>query len=179
MVKPVAKGPHTRNYFGPIDNVRLRPYDAAYSERYQQEVRLLAPLFPAVVVFHHIGSTAVPGLLGKPVLDIAVTLPSFPLGAVEVAAIETLGYRYWADNPNLAHQFFFKNLPRTHHLHLYPTASTKLADQLRFRDMLKASERLRAAYTALKQQLAAQLAHDREAYTAGKTDFIRRVLAGA
>ena len=65
---------------------------------------------------------------------------------------------------------------RTHHLHLVPAGSRRYADELAFRDRLRADPRLADEYAALKQDLAAGFAHDREAYTAAKSDFIHRAL---
>ncbi|MEM9982649.1 MAG: GrpB family protein [Bacteroidota bacterium] len=86
------------------------------------EVDLLRSLLPNLQAkYHHIGSTAIPAILSKPIIDIAIELTNFPLNENVLERLTTIGYTYWADNPVPARQFFFKNLPRTHHLHFYPT----------------------------------------------------------
>ena len=95
-----------------------------------------------------------------------------------IAAVAQLGYVYYPYKADEMH-WFCKPSPsvRTHHLHLVPIASRLWAQRLRFRDALRADAALAAQYAELKLQLARQFPLDREAYTDGKTDFVRRVLS--
>ena len=88
------------------------------------------------------------------------------------------GYLYYPYKPEVMH-WFCKPSPevRTHHLHLVPADSALWAERLAFRDALRRSASLRGEYAELKSRLALQYPEDREAYTEGKTDFVRRVLA--
>jgi len=166
-----------KNFFGEIDNIILKEYDSEYPKKYQEEVALLRSKLPdRQCAFHHIGSTAVPNILSKPIIDIAVELERFPLKQDEIEALENLGYRYWNSNPNENHHFFFKNLPRTHHLHVRPTGAEKLARELRFRDRLLKDDKLKRQYEELKKSLAENYATDRETYTEMKSEFINSVL---
>jgi GrpB-like predicted nucleotidyltransferase (UPF0157 family) len=141
------------------------------------EVERLTPLLPGADI-HHIGSTAVPGLAAKPVIDLMALVanldePSDRLVAAgyeyPAAYNETLRDRRWLCRPSAAH--------RTHHLHLVADADV-LARHLRFRDRLRASPELRDDYTQLKLSLAARHPDDREGYTDAKAAFIERAIAG-
>ena len=126
----------------------------------------------------HIGSTAVAGLAAKPVIDIMAAVHSLEASRPAIAAVAQLDYVYYPYQADAMH-WFCKPSPRlrTHHLHLVPIASPLWAQRLRFRDALRNSAALAAQYAELKLQLARRFPLDREAYTDGKTAFIRRVLS--
>lgn len=145
--------------------------------------RLIAALGNAAWdAIEHFGSTAVPGLAAKPVIDILVAVP-----ALEEARgtfpdrLATLDYVFWRDDPRPGRLYFVKGMPpfgkkRTHHLHVCERPG-KLWSQLRFRDHLRAHPEDAARYAALKRDLAARYADDREAYTEAKGDFIGAIMA--
>ncbi len=165
------------NFFGEIDAVILYEYRVDYPKKYNEEVSLLENVLPNLKCrFHHIGSTAIPNILSKPIIDIAVEIDRFPLQPHEIAALENLGYRYWNSNSVENHQFFLKNLPRTHHLHVYPFGAEKLARELRFRDRLLQDENLKSQYEDLKKNLAKAYRLERDKYTDMKSGFINSVL---
>lgn len=165
------------NFFGEIDNVILKEYDGNYALDYKKEVRILKEiLLERKAEFHHIGSTAIPNIVSKPIIDIAIGLEQFPLNEGEIKRISDLGYIYWEGNPNKDHQFFFKNLPRTHQLHFYPNDYEKLSEQIIFRDKLIADGKIRSEYEKLKMELAKKYKEDREKYTEMKTEFVNKVL---
>ena len=136
----------------------------------------------------HFGSTAVPGLAAKPVIDLLMGVTSLEVAKrTAIAPLQTLNYSYWADNPDPARLFFVKNLPRpdipgsgprTHHLHMVE-ARSPLWERLRFRDYLRQHPEERDRYAQLKRQLAEQFRSDREAYTQAKTDYINSVMQKA
>ena len=128
----------------------------------------------------HVGSTAVPGLPAKPVIDLQAAVPD--LGCAPAVA-EALGRHGWHLVPPELDARPWRRLlvrvaadVRVAHLHLLADGSEQWADQLSFRDALRADPDLRQRYAALKQELAARHADDREAYTAGKADFISGAL---
>ena len=166
-----------KNFFGSLDNVTLKPYDPNYPLIFEKEIELLKQTLPnRKASYYHIGSTAIPEILSKPIVDIAIEIEEFPLTEQEIIKISECGYRYWDSNPNADHQFFFKNLPRTHHLHFYPQEYQKMIDQIRFRDILNTDKKLRAEYEDLKIQLAEKHKNDREKYTDEKAIFVKKVL---
>jgi GrpB-like predicted nucleotidyltransferase (UPF0157 family) len=129
---------------------------------------------------HHVGSTAVPGLAAKPIVDILVGVDSLDASRACFDPLAKLGYLYFPYRPEEMH-WFCKPHPsrRTHHLHLVPTGSRRYADELAFRDRLRTKSEVATEYAALKQDLAERFADDREAYTDAKSDFVHRVLGRA
>lgn len=132
---------------------------------------------PPAPVLAHCGSTSVPGLPAKPILDILVGVPA-PLDVAGLArALAPLAYDHapWAGVPG--HEVFGRGQPRTHLLHAVPAGGPAWTRMLRFRDALRADGPLAGEYAALKRALAARHPEDRAAYTEAKGAFIPRVLA--
>lgn len=167
---------------GAEEPIRLVPYDAAWPERFSAERDALDRAIGAWVTggIHHVGSTAVPDLEAKPVIDILVGVASLSASRPCFDPLAKLGYLYAPYRADEMH-WFCKPHPnrRTHHLHLVPTGSTRFEDELAFRDRLRANPETAAEYAALKRNLARQFAHDREAYTDAKAEFIQGVLGPA
>jgi GrpB-like predicted nucleotidyltransferase (UPF0157 family) len=155
---------------GPIEIVE---YDPSWPACYVTERERLAPLLPGVHL-HHIGSTAVPALAAKPVIDMIAlvdTLDATAEIAARLASYE-MPVRF---NANLAHRRFLCHPSasfRTHHLHLVDERAD-LEQCLRFRDLLRTDRTLAREYATLKRRLAARFKEDRERYTEAKTSFIR------
>jgi len=162
--------------------VTIKPYDPAWPALFERERLLLEPVIGEFLVggIHHVGSTAVPGLDAKPVIDILAGVRDLADARPCIDLVAPLGYCY---APYLAEEmhWFCKPHPskRTHHLHLVPTASERYVDELRFRDYLREHPRTRAEYGRLKHDLAARFRSDREAYTEAKTAFVRDALRRA
>jgi GrpB-like predicted nucleotidyltransferase (UPF0157 family) len=154
--------------------IDIVPYEPAWPARFGAEVERLRRLVPALA-FHHVGSTAVPGLAAKPVIDLmalACDLDQF------VEPIIEAGYQYpQAFNAVLRGRRWFcrpsANV-RTHHLHLVADRA-ELERHLRFRDVLRQRPHVADEYAALKRNLAERYRDDREAYTTAKSAFIERV----
>lgn len=155
--------------------IEIVEYDPGWPARFDSERERLVPLLPGAEI-HHIGSTAVPGLPAKPIIDLMALVED--LDTPIAALIEQGGYRYpeafnaalgrrrWLCRPSAAH--------RTHHLHLIDERA-ELDRHLRFRDRLHTSATLRAEYAELKRELARRFGDDREAYSDAKSAFIKRV----
>lgn len=136
--------------------------------------RVLAPWLAGPI--EHIGSTAVPGLVAKPVIDIMAAVETLVAARPAIAAATGAGYVYYPYRPDVM-QWFCKPSAefRTHHLHLVPFASPLWNERLAFRDCLRSSPAVAAEYAELKQRLAAQYEFDREAYTDAKAPFVQRI----
>jgi len=160
--------------------VEIAPYSADWPAQFAAEQALLQPLLAPWLVgpIEHIGSTAVPGLAAKPVIDLMAPVASLAASEAAIAAAADAGYLHHPYQAEVMH-WFCKPSPqhRTHHLHLVPLGSPLWQARLAFRNALRASPALCEAYARLKHQLAAQFPNDREAYTQGKTGFVQRVLA--
>lgn len=160
--------------------VRLAEPTPRWAALYAEEAARLARALAAYgAALAHCGSTSVPGLPAKPILDLLVGAPA-PLDVVGLARVlAPLGYEHapWAGVPG--HEVFGRGQPRTHLLHVVPAGGPAWARMLRFRDALRADAALMAEYAALKRALAARYPEDRAAYTEAKGLFITRVLAAS
>lgn len=166
-----------------MDEIKLAPYNPLWASAFAAEAeRLSAVLLPRMAIrVEHIGSTAVPGLAAKPIIDIMVLIASLERARVNaVKPLELAGYAYWAENPNPERMFFVRGLPpevrRTHHLHLTESPAI-LARHLAFRDRMRNDAEEAARYAQLKTILAERHRSDREAYTAAKADYVARISA--
>lgn len=160
--------------------VLLSPPDPAWHAAfYEESARILEVARDFIVAIEHVGSTAIPGLHAKPIVDIAAATPTFEGFFPAVPRIERLGYTFRGEFGIPRRHFFTLGDPVTVHVHVFEERGRDWPEQLLFRDALRASEKLRADYEALKVELAAKFAHDRPAYTAAKAEFIQRVLREA
>lgn len=162
--------------------IEVVPYDPRWPGRFEEERDALDEAIGDWVTggVHHVGSTAVPGLGAKPVIDILAGVDSLEASRACFGPLARLGYLYAPYCAEEMH-WFCKPHPRrrTHHLHLVPAGSGRFRDELAFRDALRASPDLAKAYAAAKHRLAASFKHDREGYTAAKATFIHEALRGA
>jgi GrpB-like predicted nucleotidyltransferase (UPF0157 family) len=159
--------------------IQLVPYDPSWPARFATERAALDEEIGSWATggIHHVGSTAVPGLEAKPIVDILVGVGSLEASRACFDPLAKLDYLYAPYRTDEMH-WFCKPHPshRTHHLHLVPTDSSRFRDELTFRDQLRSSRRVAEEYAVLKRDLAGRFADDREAYTDGKADFIGGVL---
>lgn len=165
----------------PEEPIRLSPYDPAWPARFEQERAVLAEAIGEWVVggIHHVGSTAVPGLEAKPIIDILAGVADLEASRAGFGPLADAGYLYAPYRSEEMH-WFCKPDPshRTHHLHLVPVGSRRYEEELAFRDRLRADPTVAGEYAALKRDLAARFENDREGYTDAKAGFIRRTLDG-
>jgi GrpB-like predicted nucleotidyltransferase (UPF0157 family) len=159
-------------------SVELQEYDPTWAELFESERQLLAGIFGSrAVAIEHVGSTSVPGLCAKPIVDVLVGLRELGLSDEEIEAMRALGYEYLGEH-GLPRRLFFRKEPRTHHVHVVEHAGEHWERQLVFRDTLRNDPEERQRYDAFKRRLAAE-GHAREVYTELKTPFIREVEARA
>jgi GrpB-like predicted nucleotidyltransferase (UPF0157 family) len=159
--------------------VHIVEYDPAWPSRFERERELLAVALQKWTggPIEHVGSTAVPGLPAKPVIDILVAVVSLDASRDALSALAPLGYLYYPYHADIMH-WFCKPSPsfRTHHLHLVPFSSRLWTERLLFRDHLRRNPMVAAEYAELKRRLAKEYEFDREAYTEAKGPFIQHVL---
>jgi GrpB-like predicted nucleotidyltransferase (UPF0157 family) len=159
---------------GPSDRVELVEHDPSWPELYEEERRRLVGVFDGHVLgIEHIGSTAVPGLCAKPVVDILVGLQELELTDEQIEAMAELGYAYLGEH-GLPGRLFFRKDPRTHHVHVVEHGGEHWERQLVFREALRTDPEELRRYDEFKRRLAAE-GHPREVYTELKTPFIRAV----
>jgi GrpB-like predicted nucleotidyltransferase (UPF0157 family) len=130
------------------------------------------------VAVEHVGSTAVPGLAAKPIIDIDVVIPSRDDLPEAIRRLASIGYRHEGDLGIADREAFAQphDLP-VHYLYVCSKHSPELRRHLRFRDALRASPGAAAAYGALKRELAIRFRNDREGYAQAKTAFVTSILA--
>ena len=151
--------------------VVITPYDPAWPERFRVErARIAAALGPRALRIEHIGSTSVPGLAAKPIVDILVEVAA--LG--DAGGLEQAGYVLRVREEG--HRMF-RTPELDVHVHVWPTGHADIAAQLSFRDRLRASPEDCAAYEALKRELASREWPDMNHYAEAKGQLIREILA--
>jgi GrpB-like predicted nucleotidyltransferase (UPF0157 family) len=162
----------------PSERVELVDHDPTWAQQFEGERAALAVVFDGQAVgIEHIGSTSVPDLCAKPIVDVLVGLRELELTDEQVAAMERLGYRYLGEH-GLPGRLFFRKEPRTHHVHVVQHGGEVWERQITFREALRSDEEERRRYDEYKRRLAAE-GHPREAYSELKTPFIRAVEARA
>lgn len=159
------------------EQVRVEPHQTEWQECYQAEItRLSALIGDDSIRFEHVGSTAIKSLPAKPVIDIlAVTDNSDTVASIS-NSVTRAGYEFRPDDKN---RLFFAKGPadnRTHYLHVASEGSEYARGMLAFRDYLRRSPSIAAAYADLKQSLAEQFPEDRDSYTKAKSEFVEKVL---
>lgn len=165
------------------DNVELVAYDSNWETQANTEMNKLRLLFPSQIIdIQHVGSTAIPGIVSKPIVDIQIAVKSLDeMKIIAIPALQKLGYEYWYENPDPERMFFVKGMPpfgekRTHHVHIVEPTSRHWKEKMAFRDYLKSHPNIAREYEKIKMQCATQYKYDREKYTDAKTKFIKEIL---
>jgi GrpB-like predicted nucleotidyltransferase (UPF0157 family) len=169
-----------------MDEIEIVGYDPRWPALFDDEAkRLRATLDPSLIVgLEHFGSTSIPGLSAKPVIDILIAVRSLAEAqAGFVKPLRNLDYVYWAENPKKDRMFFVKGMPpfgsrRSHHVHVTETQG-EMWQRLAFRDYLRAHPEEAAIYERLKRRLATEHRTDREAYTDAKSAYVESVMLKA
>lgn len=167
------------------EDVALAPYNPNWPLLFQEEKEHLLACLPHDLVgrIEHVGSTAVPGLAAKPIIDMLVEVTSLEEAKLRIVPLlEKQGYEYfwrptWGDDTPPFYAWFIKRDSagrRTHHLHMVERHFEHW-DRLLFRDYLRKDPLAAWEYQKMKMHLAEEYPNDRVAYTKGKTDFILKV----
>jgi GrpB-like predicted nucleotidyltransferase (UPF0157 family) len=169
------------------EEIAISPYDPRWPESFRHEKTHLQSCLPKDLVrrIEHFGSTAVPGLAAKPIVDMLVEVTDLQSARTRIAPVlESQGYDYfwrptYGDDGEPFYAWFIKRDPRTgartHHLHMVERDFAEHWDRLLFRDYLIEHPEVAQEYEALKFRLASASPHDRVAYTRSKTEFVVRV----
>ena len=172
------------------EDVSIQPYDPAWPESFRRERDYLVSCLPNDLLgrIEHFGSTAVPGLAAKPIVDMLVEVTDLEAARARIAPLlEAQGYDYFwrptkGDDGPPYYAWFIGRDPatraRTHHIHMVEPDFPHW-ESLRFRDHLIANPDVAREYEALKRRLAMEHTNNRVAYTVAKSDFIERVSAAA
>lgn len=169
------------------EEIGISPYDPSWPDSFRREKEHLRSCLPNELVgrIEHFGSTAVPGLAAKPIVDILVEVTDLQAARERIAPVlEAQGYDYFwrpthGDDGPPFYAWFIKRErhggARTHHIHMVERHFAEHWDRLLFRDYLIDHPEVAREYEALKVRLASLMTHDRVGYTRAKADFIARV----
>jgi GrpB-like predicted nucleotidyltransferase (UPF0157 family) len=164
-------------------SIVVSDYDPSWPAAFEQErMSLHTALGPLVLTVEHIGSTAVPGLASKPIIDLQLSVSDLAEARSScVGPLQALGYAYLPEyEPRLPGELFFrKGHPWTHHLHVLQADHPRWRRRLLFRDYLRTHPEAVRAYAKLKRDLAAVFVDDMSGYMNAKTAFVAATLAEA
>ncbi|PEX82623.1 GrpB family protein [Bacillus cereus] len=160
----------------PFGKVFLVPWTEEWEIEFIKEKQLIEEqIGEHILAIHHIGSTSIPHLSAKPIIDIAIELKDFKNGLKCIPRLKQLHYTYRKDV--LPERYYFnKGEPRTHQIHMYEQRNTYLIEQLSFRDYLKDHKTARMQYEQLKIQLSQTNPNNKHKYAEDKTSFIKYIL---
>jgi len=157
--------------------VKLLPHDKKWASTFEKEKeRLLGNLGKYIVDIQHVGSTSVPGLDAKPIIDMAAGLKRFKDAKKLIKPLDKLGYHFYRE---FQKQILFAKGPdakRTHYLHVMRYNGAKWKTDKLFREYLASHPKRAKQYASLKKQLAKQHPDDREKYSTGKDKFIKETI---
>ena len=168
--------------------IEVIDYDPRWIEDFERESAMLARIFGhRLLDIQHIGSTSVPNLAAKPIIDILIVLDHTDDIDSFNPFMESLGYRVRGECldaiiPGTRGRFYFTretNGVRSHHVHICAKGHADILNKLAFRDYLRAHQRVALAYADLKRRLAAKHHFDNIGYMRGKDDFVNSVLTDA
>lgn len=159
--------------------VEVVPPDPSWREEFESESQQLASVMgDNLVAIHHIGSTAIPGIYAKPVIDLLIEVKDIHQTDAQSEAIAQMGYEVLGEYGLPGRRYFRKYRSpgiRTHHVHTYETGSSEITRHLAFRDYAIAHPEVAQQYSHLKRELAQQYPQDIEAYMDGKDGFIKAI----
>ena len=159
--------------------VELSEYDPQWPSMFEAEKNYLMEVIGQWLCgsVEHIGSTSIPGLIAKPVIDIMFGVQSLEESRPAIKILVNNGYQYFPYKDDVMHWFCKpSDAFRTHHLHLIPYQSQLWQERLQFRNLLLFNPDIAREYSVLKKNLAQRYREDRESYTREKWPFIQRVL---
>lgn len=159
--------------------INVVPHNSEWQSVFKIERERVAAAFgEKALAVHHIGSTSVPGIYAKPVIDMLVEVNNITEVDTRNPAIESLGYEVMGEFGIPGRRYFRKDDSegtRTHQIHAFLTGSDQVTRHLAFRDYLTAHPDEALEYSDLKRQLAADHPHDADAYMDGKDSFIQEI----
>jgi GrpB-like predicted nucleotidyltransferase (UPF0157 family) len=162
-----------------IRKVEVVPHDRRWQNLFKDESQQLSIAFgDNAIAIHHIGSTSIPNIYAKPIIDILVEVKQIDRVDDRNTQIQTLGYEPRGEFGIAGRRFFLKDDRagmRTHHIHTFEFGSPQIDRHLAFRDYMRSHPEAAQKYSELKQQLAQQYPTDIEAYMDGKADFIAEI----
>jgi len=162
--------------------IEVAPYDPGWVREFEREAAQWRDVLgDEIVAVHHVGSTAIPGLAAKPIIDLLVVVRNIERVDDLDAEMTARGYLPRGEYGIPGRRYFIKGteIHRTHHIHVFGIGNPDIPRHLEFRDYVIAHSEVAREYGRLKEELAAAHPHDIDAYIAGKDGFIKDVQARA
>jgi GrpB-like predicted nucleotidyltransferase (UPF0157 family) len=162
---------------GPLE---VRDYDPAWPDAYRRKAsRVIEALGERVVTLEHVGSTSVPGLAAKPIIDMVLEVPDSSDEPAYVPALEAAGYALRIREPSWFEHRMLRPPDRSAHLHVFSAGCPETRRMVRFRDHLRTSAADRELYATTKRELAAREWKYMQQYADAKTDVVAEIMARA
>ncbi|MCY7765406.1 bifunctional GNAT family N-acetyltransferase/GrpB family protein [Bacillus inaquosorum] len=162
-------------YLYPKRNVKVVHYNEKWAELFSEEKERLKLVFgPEIIAVHHIGSTSIPDMAAKPIIDMLIEVRSIEAVSQYDTQMKSIGYTPKGENGIAGRRYFQKGgNKRTHHVHMYEKGNPAIKRHLLFRDYLRAHPEVAKEYAVLKKRLAAQHPDSIHQYIQGKDDWIK------
>jgi GrpB-like predicted nucleotidyltransferase (UPF0157 family) len=158
--------------------VRLVEYDPRWPALFVAEERRIRDSWGTLPLhLEHVGSTSIPGMCAKPVLDMVAGRPAGSTSQEYIDALTRAGYNHRGEQGVPGREFFRRGQPRAYHVHLVEEGGARWRDYLAFRNYLRANAEAAGRFADLKRALAARFPRDREAYIESKSGPVREILA--
>lgn len=162
------------------DPIIVVPYDPQWVVQFEQDrAQLQNALRELDVQIEHVGSTSVPGLAAKPLIDIMIVVRDEKDAIRCITPIVRLDFECRGEAEVPGRVFFLRRNPHSHHIHLYVVGNPEIERHLLFRDYLRTHADAAQQYAGLKYALAAEFRNDRPGYTTAKTEFVRGIVERA
>ncbi len=160
-----------------IRQVKLLPYDKNWVTQFEEERRAVEKILGAnCIQIHHIGSTSIPEIDAKPIIDILPVVSNLSQVDQHNRAFEHLGYECMGEYGIPGRRFYWKSKEkRSHHIHLFEAGNSEIERHLAFRDYLHQNSEVARAYSQIKRDLAVEFATDIVSYVEGKSSFVRYI----
>jgi GrpB-like predicted nucleotidyltransferase (UPF0157 family) len=159
-------------------DIEIFDYDPRWPGAFETHAEKIADALGAAALrIEHIGSTSVPGLAAKPIIDILLVVANSADEESYLPSLEAAGYRLRVREPEFHEHRMLRTPSRDVHLHVFSPDSPEIERYLVFRDRLRKDVHDRQAYEAVKRKLATQCWPDMNAYAAAKADIVERVIA--
>ncbi|HWB14262.1 MAG TPA: GrpB family protein [Pirellulales bacterium] len=161
-------------------DIQIVDYDPRWADEFQgHAARILAALGKTAQRIEHIGSTSVPGLAAKPIVDILVVVNDSAVEAAYLPQLKGAGYELRVREPDFHEHRMFRTPERNVHIHVFSLGSPEIERYLIFRDRLRSSADDRLRYEKTKRELAVRSWSDMNAYADAKTEVVESILAAA
>jgi GrpB-like predicted nucleotidyltransferase (UPF0157 family) len=162
-----------------MEKLILVDYDPKWGEKFEKESSAIFKILSSKNVhkIHHVGSTSIPNIKSKPIVDMAIEIKHYPPSLEVIEILDSIGYKNEGECEVPGRYWFTKGSPREFHLHLTPINGDVVRSQIKFRDMLRNSKQLQEEYIKIKEKFNGYHELDSYEYNLLKAPFVSKVLS--